>query len=205
MNIKKNAVKDLQIKNKTLIIGSSGSLGREIYKKYAVHKRLLTYNKNFIKGGVKFDSVNMKLEKTIKKLNSCDNAIILLANKHPNSCYNDKKKSNRLNVYSIKKILYTLKKHKIKPIFLSTDVIFSGKKGNYTERDKPDPILLYGKQKVIIENFIRKNFKEFLIFRLSKTFSLKKTPPFEPFFSWIKSFEKEKMIYSATDQIYNPI
>tara|TARA_B110000014_G_C20034143_1_gene537179 strand:+ start:233 stop:1117 length:885 start_codon:yes stop_codon:yes gene_type:complete len=190
---------------KTLIIGSSGSLGKEILKKYENHERVLTYNDNAIKSGVKFDAVNMDLEKTIKELETFNNAILLLADKNPNSCYKNRKFSNKLNVLSIKKILSILKKYKIKPIFLSTDVVFSGNKGNYIESDKPDPILLYGKQKTTIENFIRENFKEYLIFRLSKTFSVNRKSSSEPFYNWLDFFEKENTIYCATDQIYNPI
>ena len=190
---------------KILIIGSSGSLGKEILKKYENNERVLTYNDNVIKSGIKFDAVNMDLENTVKELETFNSAILLLADKNPNSCYKNKKYSNKLNVLSIKKILSILKKYKIKPIFLSTDVVFSGNKGNYIESDKPDPILLYGEQKTTIENFIRKNFTEYLIFRLSKTFSVKRKNSSEPFYNWVNFFEKENTIYCATDQIYNPI
>ena len=190
------------MRNEILIIGGSGSLGTEIREKYN-NIKVFTYNKNFIKDGVKFDAVNMELEQTIENLDRFKDAIILLADKDPNSCYKNKKYSHQLNVVAIKKILNTLKKNK--PIFLSTDVIFSGKKGNYLESDKPDPILLYGEQKIIIEDFIKKNFEKYLIFRLSKTFSLKKKKSLEPFYNWINFFEKEEVIYCATDQIYNPI
>ena len=189
----------------TLILGGSGSLGKELCKIYSSQERVITYNNNFIEGGIKFNAVNMDIEKTVKDLEKFDTAILLLADKNPNSCYKNKEYSNKLNIESIKRILHHLKKYKIKPIFLSTDVVFSGKKGNYIETDKPDPILFYGKQKVIIENFIISNFKDYLIFRLSKTFTLRKHTSPEPFYNWIKFFEDKNKIYCATDQIYNPI
>ena len=138
----------------TLIIGGSGSLGIEITKFFLGHELLITYNNHYVEDGIKYNAITMDLEKTISDLGRFDHAILLLADKDPNSCYKNKKYSNQLNVESIKRILHHLKKYKIKPIFLSTDVVFSGKKGNYIETDKPDPILFYGKQKVIIENFI---------------------------------------------------
>ena len=190
-------------KERTLIIGASGTFGQELYKKYDSDKILFTFNKNFIKNGIKFDAINMNFEKTIKNLHEIKIAILLLAHKDINYCFKNKKYSNLINVIKIKEILNYLKKYNIKPIFLSTDFVFSGKKGNYTENDKPDPIVLYGKQKLEIENFIKANFNNYLIFRLSKTFSLKNGGT-TPFYSWLSFFSKKK-IYCATDQIYNPI
>ena len=190
-------------KERTVIIGGSGTFGQELYKKYDSDKILFTFNKNFIKNGIKFDAINMDFEKTIKNLHEIKIAILLLAHKDINYCFKNKKYSNLINVIKIKEILNYLKKYNIKPIFLSTDFVFSGKKGNYTENDKPDPIVLYGKQKFEIENFIKVNFNNYLIFRLSKTFSLKKNDT-TPFYSWLNFFSKKK-IYCATDQVYNPI
>ena len=76
------------MKMSTLIIGGSGTLGKELHKKY---NNIITYNKNFIADGVKFDALNMSLEKTIKNLNKFDNAILLLAEKNPNKCFEKKK------------------------------------------------------------------------------------------------------------------
>ena len=71
----------------TLIIGSSGSLGKELYKKYSSHEKVLTYNYYYIGGGIKFNALNMDLEKTVKNFEKFDNAILSLADKDPNSCY----------------------------------------------------------------------------------------------------------------------
>src|SRR5205807_571074 len=40
---------------------------------------------------------------------------------------------------------------KIKLIHVSTDCVFSGTKGNYTEDDPPDPVDLYGRTKLLGE------------------------------------------------------
>jgi len=77
-------------------------------------------------------------------------------------------KSKALNVDSIKRILNRLKEWEIKPIFASSEFVFDGKKGNYKETDEVNPILLYGKQKVAIEDYIQSQFKDYLIFRLAK-------------------------------------
>jgi len=94
----------------TIIIGGSGSLGKELCKKYSSQERVITYNNNFIEGGIKYNAITMDLEKTISDLGRFDHAILLLADKDPNSCYKNKEYSNKLNVESIKRILHHLKK-----------------------------------------------------------------------------------------------
>jgi len=42
-------------------------------------------------------------------------------------------------------------KHDTKMIQISTDCVFSGNKGNYTEQDIPDPVDLYGRSKLLGE------------------------------------------------------
>ncbi|MBD2178837.1 SDR family oxidoreductase [Pseudanabaena sp. FACHB-1998] len=42
-------------------------------------------------------------------------------------------------------------KHSARLIQISTDCVFSGNKGNYTEQDNPDPIDLYGRTKLLGE------------------------------------------------------
>jgi dTDP-4-dehydrorhamnose reductase len=41
--------------------------------------------------------------------------------------------------------------HQTKAIFFSTDCVFSGKRGRYTESDVPDPVDLYGRSKLLGE------------------------------------------------------
>jgi dTDP-4-dehydrorhamnose reductase len=42
-------------------------------------------------------------------------------------------------------------------IFLSTDLVFDGKKGNYSENDKPNPLSVYGKTKLLAEQIVLSN------------------------------------------------
>ncbi|MCM8767276.1 MAG: dTDP-4-dehydrorhamnose reductase [Candidatus Omnitrophica bacterium] len=56
-------------------------------------------------------------------------------------------------------------------IYLSTDFIFDGMKNSpYTEKDKPNPINIYGKSKLIGEEYIIKNCEKYLIIRTSRIF-----------------------------------
>lgn len=51
-------------------------------------------------------------------------------------------------------LLGVLRREGIKTIYISTDAVFDGKKGEYAEDDIPRPITPYGKQKLIAERII---------------------------------------------------
>jgi len=48
-------------------------------------------------------------------------------------------------------------------IFLSTDLIFDGRKGDYLETDAPNPLHVYGETKVAAENIVLKNPRHLVV------------------------------------------
>lgn len=46
--------------------------------------------------------------------------------------------------------------------------MFDGRKGMYTEDDIPNPITLYGRKKLQIEQYMIENLNDYFIFRISK-------------------------------------
>ena len=61
------------------------------------------------------------------------------------------KKTKTINLLSTIKIINKCIKKKIVPIVFSSEFVFNGKKGNYSEKDKTDPILVYGNQKKLLK------------------------------------------------------
>ena len=68
---------------------------------------------------------------------------------------------------AIKNIVSYAKQNNTRFIHLSSDVIFDGQKGNYTEEDIPNPITEYGKGKLTEENIIQKELSDYAIIRTS--------------------------------------
>lgn len=48
-------------------------------------------------------------------------------------------------------------------VFFSTDLIFDGRKGNYTETDAPNPVHIYGETKVSAEEIVLKNPRHLVV------------------------------------------
>ena len=143
---------------KILILGSTGMMGSTISKLIKNDKRfqvLCTYRnynkikliklkKNQIK---KIDINNFKsLKKIISDFNpdylvNCIGLIKQLITKTNNN------EARYLNFIIPQKLSKLAKVKKFKIIHLSTDCVFSGRKGNYRESDKPDAVDYYGMSK----------------------------------------------------------
>jgi dTDP-4-dehydrorhamnose reductase len=55
-------------------------------------------------------------------------------------------------------------------IYLSTDYVFDGKSGPYNEGDTQAPLNIYGMHKLVAENIIIENSKNYLIFRITNVY-----------------------------------
>ena len=75
----------------TLIVGSSGKIGRYLLKQYNKRSAIFTYNKNKIKNGIKFDILKNDINNIIKK-KKIKKVIILSGISDPDNCFRYKKK-----------------------------------------------------------------------------------------------------------------
>ena len=188
-----------------LIIGGSGYIGKNLCDYFSKNRKLTvgTYCNFPKKGLIHFDLTNPNIEK-MKKNSEKDNYIIICsAISNIDFCKKNEKKVYKVNVEGTKKTLEQIFDLKKIPIFLSSDYVFNGKIGNYSERDKTNPCNVYGKHKKIIEDFILKSNGEFLIARISKIFGL------EPndntlLTSWANQLKNNEEIYCAQDQRFSP-
>lgn len=108
------------------------------------------------------------------------------------------------NVIGTENILNALRGSGAKIVFISSDYVFDGTEGPYSEEDIPSPINYYGKTKLAAENLIRGSLQPWVIIRTNVLFgnSLGK---YSNFMNWIiDSLSNGKQINVVDDQINNP-
>jgi len=119
-------------------------------------------------------------------------------------CETHKTQAWATNVGGVKNLARACKKHGAKVVHLSTDYVFDGQNGPYSEDDSPHPVSFYGETKLESEKVIRESDIDFLIVRTNVLYGFGKKVK-ENFLLWLlaklSAGEKLKIV---TDQFNNP-
>lgn len=188
-----------------LIFGASGFIGSSLYKKLSQNYHVIGTSGQNIDGLLRFNIVQDEIEKLLEIIELKDKkiAIITTAISNIDQCFKEKELAYDINVTKMEKLIKTLNHNGFKVIFLSTDFVFDGKKGNYTEESLQNPITEYGKQKAIIEKRIFNYNPNNVVVRLSKTVSNKNEPK-NIFFEWLELVNKGVNITCIKGQKFVP-
>ena len=153
-----------QIQIKILILGISGMLGHTLFQYFLQNSAFITYGT--LRNNQSIPSKNALIESSIYPnidANSLDKIENLITTLKPNIVINcigiikqlptakDSIPSITINTLFPHQIAQLCQKYNAKLIHISTDCVFSGLKGNYTEQDNPDPVDLYGRTKLLGE------------------------------------------------------
>lgn len=79
-------------------------------------------------------------------------------------CEENPDEAFKVNAEGTKKICQVCQEKRIKVVYISTDFIFDGEEGLYSEEDHPNPLSIYAKSKLEGEKAVGK-LSDFLIFR----------------------------------------
>ena len=144
-----------------------------------------------------------KSQKLIKK-QSPDIIIHTAALTDVDYCENHKKEAKEVNVHGTENIAKIAREIEAKMVYVSTDYVFDGKSGPYSEDDKPNPISYYGRTKLEGENVIKKLGIDYLIVRTTVLFGCHPLGILN-FATWvIGKLTKKQKINVVNDQFGNP-
>ncbi len=129
-----------------------------------------TYNGTPFPGGLKFDARAGNLTEAVPALETFSHAVILLANTYPDDCVRNPEASRALNETVVRAIIDQLAGSGVCPVFASTEMVFDGQRGGYVESDPMNPVLLYGKQKAEVEEYLRGHVPDALILRIANVY-----------------------------------
>jgi len=196
------------MKSKCLVLGASGFIGGYIVNELSkITEVIATYSsrsndEKLIQFNIQTDDIINIIDKYFKNVEN-KTVVITIANSKIDDCLRNEVNAYDINVAKMKEMILKLYNNSFKVIFLSTDNVYDGKYGQYTEDIAPNPINNYGKQKAIVEQFIQDEIQNGLVLRLSQTVG---TKPDEShiFKDWINSIKDGKDIICINGQKFTP-
>ena len=120
-------------------------------------------------------------------------------------CETDKRLAWELNSNIVENLARLAKITEAHLITISTDHIFDGKKGPYTEGDIPSPINYYGKSKLAGENFARIGCDKNTIIRISDIYGRSSFGKVDYISRYLAAMEECSDFSAAVNHFTNPV
>ena len=191
-------------KSKVLIIGGNAALGANLMKMLASETTQATYYRNCPPGGIPFDVGSQNIANCVANLGEYSHALLLPAAPSIDACKLEENRWRHIMVDGIKRTAGRLMDAGVIPVFTSSDYVFDGNRGGYSEHDEPSAIGCYGQFKAEFENYLRADGRPQLTIRLSKVLaSVRDTR--ELLFNWCVEIEAGNDIRCAIDHYFCPI
>jgi len=197
-----------------LVTGSNGLLGQKII--YALRNRVDIRciaaargpNRLHSKDGYIYEELDLNnpdtLEKTFEKYHP-DVVIHTAAMTNVDQCESKKEEAWQSNVETVERIIEQCRVHRSHLIHLSTDFVFDGTKGPYTEEDIPNPLSYYARTKHEAELRIRLSKINAAIIRTIIIYGVVDDNSRSNVVLWtINSLQQEKDIRVINDQFRSP-
>ncbi len=189
---------------KILVIGGSGYLGKNFGLTIPNKYFLKTYYSKKKSNYVFFDLSNSKLDDIDIDYNQYSHVIIAAGVVRFNDIIDRPVESKCINVNCTKGLIEEIVKKGLIPVFISSESVFDGRNGNFTENHEPNPIFEYGRHKYDVEQYIKKITSNYLIIRLSKVYdSLVDGETL--IMDWLTKIAKNEDIICANDHVFSPI
>lgn len=182
------------------IVGASGLIGQALYRRLKpLYPVLGTYCSNEMDGLVPLDLCR----RDYSILDASDVVILAAGETNIDRCKIHQQQAYAVNVEGMIALAKYLADREIRMLFLSSDQVFDGGRGNYLEDDIPNPINEYGRMKWHVEQRCREMQPSSLVLRLSKTYS---TNLMEGgmMAEVIHTLRQGKSYPAAYNQIFNP-
>ncbi|MBL8007353.1 MAG: dTDP-4-dehydrorhamnose reductase [Ignavibacteria bacterium] len=158
---------------KILVTGSNGLLGQSItsiFTRESDFDIILTSaeEKSFLSYGHHYEMLDITKKDDVKRITdyySPDVVINCAAYTIVDKCETERELSWKINVDGVKNLIIAARRNKSKIIHYSSDYVFDGKNGPYTEESVPNPISFYGREKLASENALITSDINFAIIR----------------------------------------
>lgn len=195
--------------NSIIITGSSGMLGKDIYSIFAKSNNFTVYGLDKIAhkripNENQFIGDLTDVEFLTGVLKTCKPSIIIhcAAIVNLQLCETNKALADSVHVESTR-LMANFNPIKTKLVFVSTDSVFDGEKGNYLETDETSPLNYYAKSKLLGEEITKINPNHLVIRTNIFGYNI---PLKKSLAEWaIENFNQVNKVSGFTDIIFNAI
>ena len=190
-------------KSKLLVTGASGLLGNRIVELVKDDFAVIPIHntKSLHPNSIKLDLTNtIEVASLFNKLKP---TVVIHAASETNvdKCETEKERAWKTNVEGTHNLAEACKKTDAKVVYISTDYVFDGEKGNYSEQDEPNPINYYGFTKLEGEKQIISHCRNHAILRTSVLYGWH--PWKQNFVTWIINALKQNKELRVVENHYN--
>lgn len=199
------------VKNRILITGSNGMLGQrtvEFYQSKNNYEILaLSVEDKSVIEDVEYLSCDLADKDKLKKAvyDFCPDAIInAAAFTNVDLSETERELAWKINVKGVEYLAEASRVIDAHLVHISTDYIFDGRNGPYSESAKPNPIGYYGRTKLASENVLKLSGINYTVLRTNVLYGIAKNSR-PDFVKWVVNMLRDKkQIRIVTDQINNP-
>jgi len=160
----------------TLVIGASGQVGYEFYRQNKQKDDWhYTYRSVKIDDFIQLDAADAQRTDEVFSEIKPDTVIMPAAMAWVDKCEREPELARKNNVEALQNVLDSMKKNGGKRIvFFSTDYIFDGENGPYSEDAPTNPLNVYGKIKLKCEKMLGESGFDYIILRTTGVFGWEK-------------------------------
>lgn len=199
------------VKKRILIVGSNGMLGQRTVEFYLDQKNYellcLSVEDKSVIDEVDYLSCDLADKEKIKKAvyDFCPDSIInVAAYTNVDLSETERELAWKINVKGVEYLAEASRIIDAHLIHISTDYIFDGKNGPYSESALPNPLGYYGRTKLASENALKISGINYTILRTNVLYGTAKNSR-PDFVKWVvNKLRNNEQIRIVTDQINNP-
>lgn len=190
---------------KALVLGASGFVGRRVLAQLGPKRALGTYASRPFPGGVAFDAARQQLADLESRLpRDLTHVFMLHGVINPELCARDWEATAPINVDGVIQLARDCFARGLTPVYFSTDYVFPGDRGFWSETDSTGPKTAYGRQKAMVEAWLQEQSDPWLAVRLSKVVS-DQLEPQNILAEWVRNIRHGETMRCAHDQVLSPL
>jgi len=195
---------------KIIVTGSNGLLGQKVTDLSIQDSEIeliatsVGPNRHNLKDGYRYEELDVldldRLNELVARYQP-DSIIHTAAMTDVDACEAERTKCYALNVQSVKNLVDVCQRRDIQLIHLSTDFIFDGEDGPYTEEAEPNPLSYYGETKLESELILKNSSCHWAILRTIIVYGIVNDMSRSNIVLWAKgALEKGEPINVVNDQ-----